>query len=140
MKKKIFAFVIALTAMLSMSACDVETVKNKGFELFGKAKPVAKYVLKKSKDFILNGTFHHLHTTEDIPAPTSPCIELLNQGRRCKECGEITEAQEVLENHTWDKGIIIQDATAEEEGILEYACVVEGCGAKKRVAIEYSAE
>ena len=140
MKKKILAFVIAFTAMLSMSACDVQTVKDKGFDLLGKVKPAIKYVLKKSKDFMLNGTFHHLHTTEELPLPTSPCVELVKQGRKCKECGEITEPQEVLENHTWDKGVVIQEATAEAEGILEYTCTVEGCGAKKQAPIQFIAE
>ena len=140
MKKKIFAFAIAVTAMLSMSACDVASVKDKGFELLGKAKPAAKYVLKKSKDFMLNGTFHHLHTTEEIAAPTSPCVELIKAGRQCTECGEITEQQEVLENHAWDNGTVIQEATAEATGILEYTCTVEGCGAKKQAVIEISAE
>lgn len=140
MKKKILAFVIAFTAMLSMSACDVQTVKDKGFDLLGKVKPAIKYVLKKSKDFMLNGTFHHLHTTEELPLPTSPCVELVKQGRKCKECGEITEPQEVLENHAWDKGVVIQEATAEAEGILEYTCTVEGCGAKKQAPIQFIVE
>lgn len=54
-----------------------------------------------------------------------------NHIRTCSECGDIE-----TNVHTWDNGVVTNNATCKEDGVKTYTCTATGCGAKKTETIE----
>lgn len=65
--------------------------------------------------------------TETLPAVPATCEkDGLKEGKRCKDCGEILEKQEVIKatGHKWDNGTITKPATETETGVKTFTCTV----------------
>lgn len=69
------------------------------------------------------------HQVEMLPAQKPGCTkDGLTQGKQCSVCGEIIVQQTAVDapGHQYDEGLLIQEATYTEVGILEKECTV--CG------------
>lgn len=86
--------------------------------------------------YISNETEALGHSVVTDPAVDATCEETgLTEGAHCSVCGEILTAQEIVPatGHSWDGGVVTKEATATEEGIKTYTCIV--CGDTKTEVI-----
>lgn len=72
---------------------------------------------------------------EIIEGKTPTCTGIgYTDGTKCKKCGEILDAQEVIKanGHNFGKWVIVKEATTTEEGLIERTCE---CGGKESKVI-----
>lgn len=77
------------------------------------------------------------HTVTEDKGEAATCTkDGKTKGSHCSVCNTVVEAQEVIpaRGHTWDEGVIGDEATCAKEGTRIFTCTV--CGEKKEETIE----
>lgn len=77
------------------------------------------------------------HKAVEDPGKEATCTEDgITAGSHCAECGDVLLEQEVIpaKGHTWDEGVVKEEATCTKTGSKEFTCTV--CGEKKTEELE----
>ncbi len=91
----------------------------------GCASTAAEYAKKRSIDF----EAIHSDETKWVVTLDPTCVDAGEKSRVCSLCGYAFEDVEVTAlGHQYDSGVVTKKATCEDDGVVTFTCVREGCG------------